>query len=204
MPELWKLVEGVVGQPLGRGARRLLLGLGTFAGTFLALTGLHIAFPRIALGLSLGVAGVMGGIVATLGMPPRTPRGTVGFLVALDPETEGLAAQVRNDFVDELRRYADKLALERPLKIVEWRGELARSVRDLDSAQQAMRESGCDLALFGHPRVRAGRHVFEPRIAVGHKPIPRAQSIALSEEVGRTLPKYFVIEGEGNFLGYGL
>jgi hypothetical protein len=42
MPELWKLVEDAVGQPLGRGARRLLLGLGAFAGTFLALAGLGI------------------------------------------------------------------------------------------------------------------------------------------------------------------
>ncbi|MCA1791378.1 MAG: hypothetical protein LC667_16450 [Thioalkalivibrio sp.] len=96
-----------------------------------ALIGVMVASPAAALLLTtlgpleaIGSAALIGllafAVALALGRGPRAGRGSIGILIALSPESESLDAQIRADFVNELRRLIDAYATSRPLELVEY------------------------------------------------------------------------------------
>ncbi|MCH7717028.1 MAG: hypothetical protein IH876_12920 [Gemmatimonadetes bacterium] len=200
MADFWSRLEGFADRPLSSVEKALVLSGVAFTGTTVAF------LPFLpALG-ALGVAAVAGVLVlgggAALLRPPKAPKGTVGILVALSPETEAYGIRIHTDFVQALGRFSDG-GTETRIAIVEYPPKLAKTIIDRESAERAAFRSRCQVVIYGEARKRrlGGRktHVITPTLLVRHRTISTARSREFGRTLDRIFPSRMILDFEGDF-----
>jgi hypothetical protein len=139
---------------------------------------------------------------------PRSPRGTVGIVVAISTEAQVYARQLRSDFIESLRSLVASHQGPTSFALVAYDQDLARRVQEEAAAEKYLRRSRGRLILFGTARTRqvSGRqqHVIDLKGCVLHKPIPREASKRFGAEMSRILPPRIIFDQENDVFSFQL
>lgn len=136
----------------------------------------------------------------------RVERGKVGIIVALTSEDDAHDRQVRNDFVESLRKLLERDPDGANFDMIVLPPHLAAELDDLAAANKYLNKLRGHFVLFGRVikrQMKGGQvHVLNFNAVVRHAPIPMEQSKAMSSEFGTVMPSRVIIPIEGDLFAF--
>jgi tetratricopeptide (TPR) repeat protein len=137
---------------------------------------------------------------------PHSPKGTIGFAVAISSETKYQRERLAKDFVDELRLLLSQGNLKYRFSLVDFPEYYALKVQTAEDAITYLRRSRCHFMVYGRTRIRSiqgrSQHVLNLAGVVRHKPIPDEISKSLSYEFGELFPGRLVVAPENDLFSF--
>ena len=134
---------------------------------------------------------------------PRTPKGKVGFGIAIEFENSEHAKRIRSDLVVALRELvAASEHFRHQFHFTEFSHAVARTITDSTKADRIMRRANVRFLVFGRARLRTlpsgPSHLLDLHCMVGHAPIEDEQRKQFSQDLGAVFPGRVVMGVEGD------
>lgn len=139
-------------------------------------------------------------------MPPKTPRGRAGIVIAIATEQEAERKRLKSELIDYLIGYLENRPSVLPFKVIDVPSFLAPSVSDHASAL-AMRDA-CrgTLLIWGDVRTRRnkGQETLVIRLegVVSHRETATSRSHALGQDMRVALPAQTLIDPSNELQGF--
>jgi hypothetical protein len=137
---------------------------------------------------------------------PRTPKGKVGFLVAIVQEDESKQQKFKNDFIRVLNELLQGGNLRYQFRFIELNQFHSAKILDPETANYYLKLSRGHFLIYGRIRERPlnnqPHHFLNLFGLVSHRPIALEVSKALSKEFGELLPKRLAISSEGDVFAF--
>lgn len=133
---------------------------------------------------------------------PRTPKGRVGFLIAINHEDKTKQERFRNDFIRVLKNLLEAGGLKYQIKVVVLNEFHSSKIMDQETALYYLKTSHGHFILYGNIRERVlnnqAHHFLNLAGTVTHRPIPKPVSQIFSREFSELLPSKLTISSEGD------
>ena len=128
---------------------------------------------------------------------PKTPKGKLGFGVAVSYEDVRYGKELRQDFLLAIRDLLQGTPLSHDIHFIEFRPHIADGLGDLESARQLLDRSRAHFLIWGRARQRDSSkgpvHRLDIRGMVKHARVSIEVSRALAEEFSQVLPQHLTI-----------
>lgn len=185
----------------------LLASIVSLFTTLLVVSDGATAMPTIAGWTILVVSAALPlGLWATTNRLNPVERGKVGIIVALASEDDKHDQQVRNDFIESLRKLLERDPDGANFQMVVLPRHLAGELEDFQAAMKYLQKLRGHFMLFGKVRKRHMKggqvHVLTFNGVVRHAPIPQEQSKAIASEFRSVVPARVIIPIEGDFFAF--
>ena len=135
---------------------------------------------------------------------PRTPKGKLGFAVAMVYDRPDQARALRADLVMTMRDLVNDADPTRRFHFVEVPEGIANRLVDADSAVEFAKRCRLGFLIYGRARVRrlngVESHIIDLRGVVRHAALQAVESERLGQDFGRSWPRRMLLSTDGSFL----
>lgn len=139
-------------------------------------------------------------------LPPKTPKGKIGFLLSIVCTNDKEGEKLREDFVIPLRRLIKSGKTGNSFHFMELPEHLAKKIIEPDDAQSLRIRSRAHFILYGRVRLRTlegvEHHIIDIDGLVAHKPISNDVSQAIAQEFSELLPRKVHFPTENDLLSF--
>lgn len=135
-------------------------------------------------------------------LPPKTPKGKIGFIVSIASVDDKESERLREDFIIPLRRLVNSGKSGKAFHFKELPYRFAKNIIDVDDAQELRVKTRSHFILFGRLRFRNNIHYMELNGIVAHNPIPDSIQQKFAKELSELLPRKVQISGEADLLAF--
>lgn len=139
-------------------------------------------------------------------IPPKTPKGKVGFLLSLNCSDDKESEKIREDFIIPLRQLVKSGELGKYFHFIDLPQHLSKNIIDPDDAQSMRIKCRAHFMLYGRVRLRAingnDHHFIDLEGIVAHRPVPKIASQILAKEFHELMPRKVGIPTENDLFTF--
>lgn len=138
--------------------------------------------------------------------PPRPPKNTVAFALAIRTENDQHERRIKQDFIETLRELVNQGTLRYRFTVIEVPKFIAERIKTSDDAENYSRKGNWHFMLYGRARLRRlndkDHHVLNLEGLVRHRKLNEVVSRQLAIEFRELLPRDITLEAENDLLGF--
>ncbi len=137
---------------------------------------------------------------------PKTPKGRIGFAVAIACETKEQEKQLGSDFVMTLRRLLDRSGDKTKFTLIEIPPSHAKRIQTTEDALKYRSLCRAHFMIYGTAKVRVlgnrRQHVINMEGVVSHKPTTADNQKTFSKEFSEVFPRRLHLDVENDLMSF--